>query len=214
MSQRKQNFVEGEFYHIYNRGIEKKIIFQDVEDYQHFMYLMFICNTEKSIIVRDVSEKFERGDSIVEIGAYCLMPNHFHFLIREKTEGGITLYTRKVFTAYSMYFNKKYERTGKLFENVFKAINIDSDEYFKYLYSYIHLNPAKIIDKNWRDKNSVNKKIFDYILSYPYSSIHEYKQNKFHIINPEHFPAYFENINQHKKELYDWLDIGNNIINT
>jgi putative transposase len=207
VAERKQNFAEGEFYHIYNRGVEKRLIFQDAEDYRHFLYLLHICNTQKSILLRDIGKKFDRGGSVVEIGAYCLMPNHFHILVREKTEGGITLFTRKVFTAYSMYFNKKYLRSGKLFENVFKAILVDSDEYLKYLYSYIHLNPAKIIDKDWRSRNSKNRKAFEYIFSYPYSSIQEYRNKKYYILNPNNFPGYFLHIDQHKTELYDWLNV-------
>src|SRR3989344_5942831 len=151
MALRKQSFVAGEYYHLYNRGTEKRIIFLDEKDYERFLFLMYICNSIKSIILRDVDENFERGETIVDIGAYCLMPNHFHILAYEKMEGGISQYMRKLLTAYSMYFNKKYKRTGKLYSGVFKSIHANSDRYLKYLYSYIHLNPAKLINKNWRE---------------------------------------------------------------
>jgi len=107
-----------------------------------------------------------------------------------------------------MYFNKKYKRTGKLYEGVFKSIHANKDTYLKYLYSYIHLNPAKIIDKNWRDnknRNTVN--LFKYIFSYPYSSIKEYLDEKFRIVNPSTFPAYFKNPTDHEKELLEWLNL-------
>ena len=120
MALRKQDFEIDEYYHLYNRGTEKRIIFLDEQDYKHFLFLMYICNTQKSIVLREIDELFDRGEAIIEIGAYCLMPNHFHILVREKIENGISTYMRKLLTAYSMYFNKKYKRSGKLYEGVFK----------------------------------------------------------------------------------------------
>ena len=207
MATRKQSFVPGEFYHLYNRGTEKRIIFKDKKDYEHFLFLMSICNTLKGIELRHVNKNFEQGETIVEIGTYCLMPNHFHILVREKTEGGISKYILKLTTAYSMYFNKKYNRTGKLYEGTFKSIYVEKDNYLKYLYSYIHLNPAKLIDKNWR-KNKYNIKILQYVFDYPYSSIKEYLNQKFIITNPSQFPIYFKNPIEHKKELFEWLNFN------
>ncbi|HEV7423627.1 MAG TPA: transposase, partial [Candidatus Paceibacterota bacterium] len=138
MALRKQSFAIDEYYHLYNRGTEKRIIFLNKQDYRHFLFLMYICNTVKSIELRNIGENFDREETIVYIGAYCLMPNHFHILVREKIENGISTYMRKLLTAYSMYFNKKYERTGKLYEGVFKSIHASKDAYLKYLYSYTH----------------------------------------------------------------------------
>ena len=208
MADRKHPFVIGEYYHLYSRGVEKRKIFLDQNDYSHFTFLLYICNTLKSIKLRDLGKKFERGESIVEIGAYCLMPNHFHLLVKEKQENGISTYMRKVMTAYSMYFNKKYGRTGTLFEGVFKSSYCTGDVYLKYLYSYIHLNPAKQIDKNWRHSNSERKsKLLEYVSNYKYSSLQEYLFN-FYIINPKPFPEYFANAAEHKRELFEWLSYG------
>lgn len=205
MALRKQSFVPGEYYHLYNRGTEKRIIFLDEKDYQRFIFLMYICNTQKSIELRNVNELFNRGETVVDIGAYCLMPNHFHILVHEKEESGISKYMRKLLTAYSMYFNKKYQRTGKLYEGVFKSTHASSDRYLKYLYSYIHLNPAKLKNKNWKEnKNIVN--LLKYVFAYQYSSLKEYMESKFKIINPSEFPVYFKNLTAHKKELLEWLN--------
>lgn len=210
MGLRKQSFATSEFYHLYNRGTEKRIIFLDDQDYKHFLFLMYICNSEKSITLRNIGELFDRGETIVEIGAFCLMPNHFHILVYEKMENGISTYMRKLLTGYSMYFNKKYKRTGKLYEGVFKSIHADSDNYLKYLYSYIHLNPAKLIDKNWKENNEKDiARLFEYVFSYSYSSLQEYKENKFKIINTKPFPNYFINPNDHKEELLEWLNFEN-----
>ena len=175
MASRKDPLVVNEYYHLYNRGVEKRKIFQSVNDYDHFIFLMYICNTAKSIVLRDVDKNFDRGETIVDIGAYCLMPNHFHILLKGKTDGGISNYMLKLLTAYSMYFNKKYKRTGRLFESVFKSSHVDSEEYLKYLYSYIHLNPAKLIDKNWRNNSDKSHEVLlRFVFTYKYSSLNHY----------------------------------------
>lgn len=207
MGLRKKIFVVDEYYHLYNRGIEKRIIFLDEEDYKHFIYLLYLCNTKKSITLREINiRSFDRGEPIVAIGAYCLMPNHFHILAREKISNGISLYMRKILTAYSMYFNKKYERTGRLYENIFKSSHIGDDVYLKYLYAYIHLNPAKLIDSGWKENRNRNVKVLlDHSMSYSYSSFQEYKSGRFKVLSIDEFPKYFPNLNDHQKELFGWL---------
>lgn len=210
MAYRKEKFLVGEFYHLYNRGTEKRKIYLDKKDYEHFMHLMYVCNSEKSLELRNIKEDFNRKKILVNIGAFCLMPNHYHFLITEVSEGGISKYMLKLMTAYTMYFNKKYERSGKLYEGKFKSTYANTDKYLKYLYSYIHLNPAKILDKNWKSKrNKSIKELLNYVFDYPYSSIKEYKIGKFYILNTEKFPKYFKSINGHKKELFEWLNFNN-----
>ncbi|OGI45922.1 hypothetical protein A2121_00775 [Candidatus Nomurabacteria bacterium GWB1_40_6] len=210
MTLRKDSFASGEFYHLYNRGTEKRVIFLDKADYDYFLFLMYICNTTKSIKLRDVGENFDREETIVDIGAYCLMPNHFHILVHEKKEGGISKYMLKLMTGYSMYFNKKYKRIGKLYEGVFKSTYANADVYLKYLYSYIHLNPAKLIDKNWKENKNKNiTNLLNYVFAYKCSSLKEYTISKFIIVNPVPFPNYFRKPMDHKKELFEWLSFGN-----
>lgn len=206
---RKEPFAIGEYYHLYNRGIEKRIIFLDTQDYRHFIFLLYICNTIRSITLRDIGASFDRKETIVDIGAYCLMPNHFHILAKEKIENGISTYMSKILTSYSMYFNKKYRRTGRLYENTFRSSRASNDSYLKYLYSYMHLNPAKLINKHWRDqKKRKYGDLLDYVFAYPYSSLHEYIDLRFRIINPSAFPQYFMKPSDHKKELFGWLHFG------
>jgi len=210
MALRKQNFAIDEYYHLYNRGTEKRVIFLDKKDYYHFLFLMYVCNTVKSIELRNIGEIFDRKETIINIGAYCLMPNHFHILVREKIENGISTYMRKLLTGYSMYFNKKYKRTGKLYEGVFKSTHINEDNYLKYIYSYIHLNPAKLKNRNWKkDKKRNISNLLNYVFSYPYSSLREYVNLKFKILNPEHFPVYFRKLIDHKEEFFEWLNFIN-----
>ncbi|MEK7113409.1 MAG: transposase [Patescibacteria group bacterium] len=207
MSLRKQSFAPGEYYHLYNRGTEKRIIFMDQQDYKHFLFLMYVCNTTKSIESRNINGDFDREETIIDIGSYCLMPNHFHILVREKIDNGISKYMLKLMTSYSMYFNKRHERTGKLYEGVFKSVNVNNDRYLKYIYSYIHLNPAKLLDKNWKENGRKNvRNLLNHVYSYPYSSLKEYSNLQYKIINPSQFPTYFKKPNSHKSELFEWLN--------
>ncbi len=213
MATRKISFEIGEYYHLYTRGIEKRAIFLDVYDYRYFLYLMYLCNTKKPIRIKSLDEKFERGETIVDIGVYCLMSNHIHILVHEKTKKGISTYMLKLLTAYSMYFNLKYKRTGRLYESTFKSSYIGNDDrYLKYLYAYIHLNPVKLIDKNWKEHPTKNTKdLWKFISEYEYSSLQEYLKTeiglKRKIINPSAFPLYFKTSLDHKQELFDWLTL-------
>ena len=212
MSERKISFVQDEYYHLYNRGVEKRIIFQDKQDYEHFLSLVYLCNSKRSITLRDIGKNFDRGNPFVSIGAYCLMPNHFHILLKQREEGGISTYMRKVLTGYASYFNKKNKRTGTLFENVFKSSHIDNDTYLRYSYAYIHLNPAKLIDKDWKNKKVKNKSLLlRNVLSYQYSSLQEYTQEKYTILNPGDFPNYFKTLEDQKKDLFIWLSYAEKI---
>jgi len=225
MSERKTVFIEGEYYHLYNRGNSKQEIFLDNQDYDRFVKLLYLCNSIKSFNFReDIIEKkidafdFDRGDLIVSIGAWVQMPNHFHLLITpsprqplgEKAERAVTFYIGKLCTAYSMYFNKKYKRTGKLFEGVFKSRHIISDEQLKYNFSYIHLNPIKLIDRAWKEKEIKDvKKTLDFLNKYKWSSYLDYNgvkrcENK--IISRRDFPDYFSNPESFGEEILDWLN--------
>ena len=127
------------------------------------------------------------------------MPNHFHILIHEKTEGGISTFIQKLSTAYSMYFNKKYERSGSLFQGKFKTKYIDNEPYFNWLFSYIHLNPIKISDPKWKENGITNlEKTKSFLSSYQYSSHVDYfikKRPESAILNKDVFPDYFRQLN-------------------
>ena len=213
---RKITFSLGENYHIYNRGNDKRIIFQNKTDYDRFIALLYLCNSVKNIKLSDYpNTKLEklldikRGETLVGIGAYCLMPNHFHLLVHEKIESGISKFMQKLLTAYTMYFNKKNERTGSLFSGLFKAIHANEDEYLKYLFSYIHLNPIKLIEPSWKDIGIADKKRANsFLKSYNYSSFLDFteKQRKENIIlDKKHFPEYFEDFKEFKNFIENWL---------
>lgn len=207
MAIRKQSFAVNEYYHLYNRGTEKRKIFLDKQDYRHFLFLMHICNSEKSIVLRDIGKFFDCGETIVDIGAYCLMSNHFHILVREKEEGGISKYMLKLMTGYSMYFNKKYKRTGSLFEGKFKSKHIGKDNYFNYLFSYIHLNPIKLIQSDWKENGIKNQKeAISYLADFPYSSFQDFfgfSRKEGGIINRNSLSESFKCDNV--SEIFEWI---------
>lgn len=216
---RKLSFSSGEYYHIYNRGTDKRIIYSDHDDYKRFLILLYLCNSILPVKIKEQFPQgvalgelrdFDRGETLVDIGAYCLMPNHFHILIKEKNEGGITKFIGKLATGYSMYFNNKYERTGKLFEGVFKATHANADEYLKYLFSYIHLNPIKIIDPKWKEDGITDHiKTKKYLNNYQYSSYLDYLGNnrvEGMIINKKTFPDYFESFKDFDCFINQWLN--------
>lgn len=122
---REPIFFEGGFYHIYSRGSEKRVIFLDKADRQRFLNRL-----------KEYKEKHQ-----VSVLCYCLMSNHYHLLVQQTTPEPVSKFVYRLNLAYAMYFNKRYERVGPLFQGRFKAKNIDKDEYLTHLSRYIHLNP-------------------------------------------------------------------------
>ena len=215
MSIRKVNLVNSEYYHIYNRGNSKQKIFHDNGDYFHFMGLLFACNSENNFRIFGLGVKeslydFERGKQLVSIGSFCIMPNHFHILIIQIEENGISKFMQKLTTAYAMYYNKKYKHTGGLFEGKFKSEHAGYDRYLKYLFSYIHLNPIKLIQKDWKEVGVKNKKeALEYLYNYQYSSYLDYLETKriqSNILNKEAFPEYFPSKKSFTKEIFEWIN--------
>lgn len=220
---RKFIFSLDEYYHLYNRGTEKRDIFMDDTDFLRFAVLLHIVNNTESVHVsnllypgRSLVELFTEPtiERLVDIGAYCQMPNHFHLLVRERREDGISLFMQKLLTAQTMYFNTKYDRTGTLFQGKFKARHVDSDPYLKYLFSYIHLNPVKLIDPRWKESGRARdlEMVKKFLRDYRHSSFLDYCANisrpQSIILNRGAFPEYFSTNVEHLNELYDWLAIS------
>ena len=230
MSIRKKAFVSGEFYHIYNRGNSKQKIFLDKEDYDYFIKCLFCCNTYKNFVFREDIVKqginafdFDRGETIVSISAWVLMANHFHIYIttshksdlwRKVEKNRISEFMRKVSTAYAKYFNAKYQRTGSLFEGKFKSVHIENDNQAKYLFSYIHLNPIKLIDSKWKEEGIKDiKKSLVFLDSYKWSSYSDYLEiirQESKIINKIDFLNYFDTKDSFQEEIFEWIKFKSN----
>ena len=182
---RKTPFVENEHYHIYSRGVEKRKIFLNTKDYNRFVALLYIMNQNASFRMdnflrenkNDLKNIFKekREKTLVSILGYCLMPNHFHLILHENTEGGISKFMAKLLTAYSMYFNTKYQRSGPLFTRPFRSEHIKNESQYMYIFSYVHLNPISIFDKKWKEEGIKNKKeAEDFLEKYQLSSYQDF----------------------------------------
>ncbi len=186
-----KTYVDNSYYHLYNRGVEKRIIFQDEQDYKVFLsYLKFYLtqplrgSTPKSF----PSQQLKNHTKNIKIIAYCLMPNHFHLFIKQVDSHAINNFMRSLSTRYSMYFNKRYKRVGPLFQGIYKAAYINNEMQYLYLSKYIHRNPLDLPE--YRD---VSK-----LIEYPYSSY----RNFLGVINqswvcPEEIVEYYSKENNH-----------------
>lgn len=174
---RKDIFTVGECYHIFNRGVDKKAIFRTDGDRKHLQRLLYTRNSDKRIDSERVKglplHAIARGEPITEIIAYCFMPNHIHLILRESSEGGISAFMGKLGTAFSMYMNMniRHHRTGPLMCRPFRSKHIDSDEYFRWVFSYVHLNPVELVQADFKEKGMGDfAKVKGFLEQYPYSS--------------------------------------------
>lgn len=177
MPQRLIPLVTDHYYHVFNRGSNKQPIFLNKRDYRHFFetleYYSFLNPPIKlsRFNALSVSERIEileslrkSGKHIIQFTAYVLMPNHFHLLLKQVEENGISNFLRYVQNSYTKYFNTKYERVGALLQGPFKAVLVEEDSQLLHVSRYIHLNPhTAFVVKNFND-----------LLSYQWSSLQEY----------------------------------------
>lgn len=146
MSYRKSPLVTGEYYHLFNRGINKMPVFIYKRDYQRFIksanYYQFAGPKPKfSVYCKGSLQKFNLDNKIIEVISYSLMPNHFHFLVKQIRDGGISEFIRNLLDSYTKYFDLKHNWFGPIFQGVFRSVLIKSDSQLLHISRYIHLNP-------------------------------------------------------------------------
>jgi putative transposase len=199
-------FFNNEHYHAFNRGVDKRIIFLETKDYDRFLLSMNLLNdTNDGLMIewRDYKKSnpkkslddflkgtFRKKDPLVDILAYCLNPNHYHFILKQLADKGIERFMHKIGTSHTKYFNKKNGRSGALFQGVFKSTYIDSNEYLLYLSAYVNKN--NFIHGYSKDD------------SWPYSSLPDYlgKRNGGLVtINTHAILGQFKNIKDYKEFL-------------
>lgn len=177
---RKIKITQGEHYHIFNRGNDKQDIFFEERDWIRFLFLVLYFQSPVSFenlsrpvssfvkhrvfnINNQITEKIA-VNRYVELTGFAFVPNHFHLMVHEKKENGISQYMQRVLNAYTKYFNTKYKKVGHLFQGPFKAVHVESNEQLLHLSAYIHRNPREI--KNWKNREHL----------YPFSSYQDYFQ--------------------------------------
>lgn len=216
-----------EIYHIVNRGVDGRNIYLDEEDYFRFIHDLFEFNDEnpafnigrffssahaKSQLI-DVRRQSIKGGReprkiLVDILAFCLMPNHYHLLLQGKTNNSIPLFIKKLNGGYAKYFNLKYHRAGALFQGRYKAVLIKTEQHFLHIPHYIHFNPLDLVEPDWR-KGKINnfKKAVKFLESYRWSSHLDYLgERNFPSVTKRNFLLeFFGGEKGYKKTMYDWL---------
>lgn len=205
---RKVIFANNEIYHIFNRGIEKKPTFTDKREYERaFITLDFYRYQNPALRLAKAldleiglrEEFFSRlrkeGNKLVEILSYCLMPNHFHLLVKQLQEQGIKTFLSNFSNSYTRYFNTKHRRIGPLFQGIFKAVRVEDDEQLIHVSRYIHLNPVAsfvLEEENLAD--------------YYWSSLPEYLRGKEGICAKELILDLFSSTKKYREFVYDQID--------
>lgn len=172
---RKTRIAPGEYYHICNRGVNKQVIFHDTRDYVRFLFLVIYFQSSEifqnigryidSFVkhsVFNISESEVIKNRTVELVAFCIMPNHFHLILKEVGEGGISSYMQRVLNAYGKYYNTKYQKSGHVFQGPYRAVHIEDDRQMRHVSAYIHRNPREITQ--WFRKEHI----------YPWSSYQDF----------------------------------------
>lgn len=208
-----KDYIEDGYYHLYNRGVDKRDIFLDEQDcivLLHYLRI-YLSPIEELLKENRLGTRIQRLISLnlsgeIDLLSFSLMPNHIHFQVKQHTRDGITKLMRRVITSYVMYFNKKYKRVGTLFQGIYRAAFIKSEAQHLHLSRYIHLNPIRV-------KSSINFMSFS---SYPYYL------GKKHAswVKPEEILSYFKKAKKESQQdilsyqsfVEDYLEDSNEII--
>ncbi len=182
------------YYHIYNRGVDKRSVYDDDQDRKRFISQM-----------RRFA--YEDGKKLVRFHAFCLMDNHFHFLLEESSEGGIATFMHKIGTTYTLYFNKRNQRSGSLFETRYKRKLVDRDGYLLHLFRYIHLNPLKFISNNWKGGGLDVEDALRFVRDYKWSSLRSVFRDS-DIIDNSIIEDEFRDYSEYQRFLEDWIRFG------
>lgn len=183
-----KQYETGAYYHIYNRGVDKGLIFRTDKDYKTFLSFLKVYLTPQGDSVKIApTRKLKNYFGEIELMCYCLMPNHFHLFVKQKSDHGIDHFMRSLATKYVRYFNSHYQRLGPLFQDTYRAVQVRSEYQFIYLSKYIHRNPSDL---------SPYKEYPRRIREYPYSSygnyLHVFSQSW---VNTKDILSYFSRIN-------------------
>ncbi|MFH1295197.1 MAG: transposase [bacterium] len=194
---RKIQFANDNYYHIYNRGVDKRYVFISDEDREKLLSYLEELRFDDSGIER------------VEIHAFCLMDNHYHLLLKQILKNGISEFMHDIGTGYTNYFNLIHKRSGCLFEGPFKAKHINTDGYLWHLFRYIHLNPLSNFDKAWIDGKKIEiDRALEFVDKYQWSSLSASYNDKYPFIKKDFIKTEFCNYNKYQNFLVDWIRFG------
>ena len=209
-----------EIYHVLNRGVDKRQVFMDKQDYLRFIHDLHEFNDKERTELnfykfRDYGANGQIPKTskkprklLVDILAYCLMPNHYHILLNPKTEHGVSLFMQKLNAGYTKYFNQKYKRTGALFQGRYKNVLVSDETHFLHLPFYIHFNPLDLSYPEWRENKISNPKTaLEFLKSYRWSSHLDYLgiKNFPSVLNMKHLKEIFGSNGDYQKLVENYL---------
>ena len=197
-----------DYYHVINRGVEKRDVFLDDGDFIRFIHDMYVFNDVRSAPNYVVKERqhARQPKILLHIHAYCLMKNHYHLLLSPITENGISAFMQKLNMGYSKYFNDKYERSGVLWQGTFRKMHITRDAHFMYIPYYIHLNPLDFKYPEWRaGAVRSSRKALTFLREYRWSSHLDYLgiKNFPSVIYPLQLADIFGSRARYEREIQD-----------
>ncbi len=229
---REIRLVNEQIYHVYNRGTDKREIFLEKMDYLRCIHNLFEFNnsnpsspsnirfhikTPKNVGVNEIKKSLDtecpnfskpKRNLLVNILAFALMPNHFHLLLEQKQDDGVSKFLHKLSMGYSKYFNEKHKRSGVLFQGKFKAVPVEHNRQLLHLPYYIHLNPLDLKYPGWRKNDLPNyKKAMQFLETYRWSSYPDYigKKNFPSVTQRDFLTKFLGGETQHKKDIQKWL---------
>lgn len=211
----KRKFVTNEFYHLYSRGVDKRKIFMDKNDYLRFIHDLYEFNDTRPASEFSRRQSKNVGDrnshiKLVDIHTFVQMPNHYHLLTEQLTENGITLFMKKLNIGHAMAFNLKQERSGYLFQGRFQDVYVKNDQQLAHLICYIHSNPLEIWKSKWKEKTLSQteiKEALKFLENYRWSSHLDYLgiKNFPSVINDKFLLEFFGGTKGYKEFFIDWL---------
>ena len=185
MGYRRVALAIGEWFHCYTRTIDHSRPFAEEENVQRFLETLYLANQSAPMpVMPELHRKYshneilalDRKPPLVAIGAYCIMPTHYHLLAQPVVENGLSEFMHKVGTGFTRFYNDQHERAGNLFIKPFRSKHISSEGYFGRVASYIHLNPVELFEPEWkRGRIGTLSKVKSRLLAYPHSSLPEYE---------------------------------------
>ncbi len=205
-------FANGQYYHVYNRGVYRSPIFFDYDDYARFTvsltnfnYTGAVINAHRATIKKPMAQE----PKLVSILAWCLMPNHFHLFLQQKTENGISLFMKKLGGGFTKYINKKYDRSGHIFQSRYQITPVQNEAHYLHISRYVHLNALDLMDKKTcRAIGTHKRRLADkFLLQYRWSSYLDW-------LEIENFPTIIDieavksirdmNTEEYRNFLLDW----------
>ncbi len=192
---KRPRLTNGEIYHIVIRAVEGSKLFRDTRDYLRMIHDIFEFNNDDPVVstyrqnirinintsrtVLDVLKERKKRKMLIEILAFCLMPNHVHLLVRQIRDNGISKFMRKIGAGYGIYYNNKYKRSGHIFQGKYRIVHIETQEQLKIVFVYIHSNPVSLIVRNWKEEGIKDiEKVIKFLENYRWSSYQDYLQKK------------------------------------